>query len=115
MGKLNLEDIQPGMKLERDVKERTGRILLRAGTEITDRHMNILRTWGVSEVDIENVTQEEVAAQAALQFDPEAFEKAEERIEQVFMHADRSQATVRELIRLCILREVRALSGVKGG
>ena len=33
MGKVNLDDIKPGMKLEKDVQDRSGRVLLRAGTE----------------------------------------------------------------------------------
>ena len=30
MGKVSLDDIRPGMKLEKDVQERSGRVLLRA-------------------------------------------------------------------------------------
>ncbi len=44
MGKVNLDDIKPGMKLEKDVQERSGRVLLRVGTEITERHLNSFRT-----------------------------------------------------------------------
>jgi hypothetical protein len=115
MAKVNLEGIQPGMILEKDVKERSGRVLLRAGTEITGRHLNILKTWGVAEADIKDVTQEQVNAQAAQQFDPQALKEAEERMEQLFLHVDRSQAAVRELIRLCVVRQVRAQARVQGG
>jgi|SoiMethySBSTD1v2_1073268.scaffolds.fasta_scaffold4940972_2 hypothetical protein len=30
MGKVNLDEIKPGMKLEKDVQERSGKVLLRA-------------------------------------------------------------------------------------
>ena len=35
MGRVNLGDIKPGMKLEKDALERSGRVLLRAGTTTT--------------------------------------------------------------------------------
>jgi hypothetical protein len=91
MAKLNLEDVQPGMVLEKDVEERSGQVLLRAGSEITDRHLNILRSWGVTEPDIQNVTQEQVNAQVMQQFDPKILKEVEERMEQVSLHANRSR------------------------
>jgi hypothetical protein len=91
MAKLNLEDVQPGMVLEKDVEERSGQVLLRAGSEITDRHLNILRSWGVTEPDIQNVTQEQVNAQVMQQFDPQVLKEVEERMEQVSLHANRSR------------------------
>ena len=112
MGKVNLDDIKPGMKLEKDVQERSGRVLLRAGTEITERHLNIFRTWGVAEADIktdiESMSREEAAAQAARDLDPEVLEAAEEFISPLFVHTDANHAAVRELKRLCVLRHVRS-------
>jgi hypothetical protein len=107
MGKLNLDDIKPGMKLEKDVQERSGRVLLRAGTEITERHLNIFRTWGVAEADIESVTREEAAAHAARDLDPEVLKAAEEFVSPLFVHTDSNHAAVRELKRLCVLRHIR--------
>ena len=107
MGKVNLDDIKPGMKLEKDVQERSGRVLLRAGTEITERHLNIFRTWGVAEADIESMSSEQVAAQATRDLDPEVLKAAEDAIDPLFAHTDLDHAAVRELKRLCILRHVR--------
>lgn len=77
MGKVNLDDIKPGMKIEKDVQDRSGRVLLRAGAEITERHLNIFRTWGVTEADIESMSRQDAAAQAARELDPEALQAAE--------------------------------------
>ena len=108
MGKVNLDDIKPGMKLQKDVQERSGRVLLRAGTEITERHLNIFRTWGVAEADIESMSHEEAAAQAAREIDPEVLKAAEEFITPLFGHTDANHAAVRELKRLCVLRYIRS-------
>lgn len=115
MGKVNLDDIKPGMKLEKDVQERSGRVLLRAGTEITERHLNIFRTWGVVEADIESMSHEEAAAQAARELDPEVLKAAEASIEPLFAHTDANHAVVRELKRLCILRHARLMNKQKTG
>ena len=107
MGKVNLDDIKPGMKLEKDVQERSGRVLLRAGTEITERHLNIFRTWGVAEADIESMSREEAAAQAARDLDPEVLKAAEEFVSSLFEYTDANHDAVRELKRLCVLRSIR--------
>ena len=114
MGKLNLDDIKPGMKLEKDAQERSGRVLLRAGTEITERHLNIFRTWGVTEADIESMSREEAAAQAALELDPEALQAAEAFIDPLFAHTDSNHAAVRELKQVCVLRHVRFNKAKRG-
>ena len=107
MGKVNLDDIKPGMKLEKDVQERSGRVLLRAGTEITERHLNIFRTWGVAEADIESMSREEAAAQAARDLDPEVLKAAEEAIDPLFVHTDSITPQFASSKRLCVLRHVR--------
>jgi hypothetical protein len=107
MGKVNLENISPGMVLGKDVKERSGRVLLRAGTEISDRHMNILKTWGVTEVDVENLTQQEVNAQVTQQLDPAALKIAEEQVSYLFSHTDKEHPAMRELMRISVMKQVR--------
>jgi hypothetical protein len=53
VGKLvKLDEIQPGMVLEKDVANLQGAVLLRKGSEITERHLNIFKTWGVSSIFI---------------------------------------------------------------
>lgn len=53
MGKLvKLDEIKPGMVLEKDVANLQGAVLLRKGSEISERHLNIFKTWGVSSIFI---------------------------------------------------------------
>jgi hypothetical protein len=53
MGKLvKLEDIKPGMVLDKDVANLQGAVLLRKGSEVTERHLNIFKTWGVTSIFI---------------------------------------------------------------
>ena len=114
MSKINLDAITVGMILAADVKERSGRVLLRAGTELTERHLNIFKTWGVTEAEIESVGQDEAAVNAAAQvtsqIDPQALEKAEKYVDELFALTDKTQPPVRELMRICTLRKARSFA-----
>ncbi|MGZ3595494.1 MAG: HDOD domain-containing protein, partial [Syntrophales bacterium] len=62
MGIINLEDIQVGMVLAGDIRERSGRVLLASGSEITENHLRVFKMWGITEADIKDVEKEEIAA-----------------------------------------------------
>ena len=111
MAKIHLDNITAGMVLAADVKERSGRVLLRVGTELTERHLNIFKTWGVTEAEIESSGQDDAAANAAAQatsqIDPQVLEKAEKYVDALFALSDKTQPPTRELMRICILRKAR--------
>jgi hypothetical protein len=50
---IDVETIQPGMTLAEPVVNRHGQVLLGAGAALTDRHITVLKTWGVRSVIIE--------------------------------------------------------------
>ena len=43
MPTLLTDDLAPGMVLAQDVKDRSGRLLVRTGTELTERSLKVLR------------------------------------------------------------------------
>ncbi|HEC20225.1 MAG TPA: HDOD domain-containing protein, partial [Gammaproteobacteria bacterium] len=55
MAILNLQDLKPGMVLAADAKHHSGRVLLAAGTELTEKHLKVFHTWGLTEADIDGV------------------------------------------------------------
>jgi hypothetical protein len=109
MGTINLEDIQPGMVLEKDVIDRSGRTLLGANQEIRERHLRIFKMWGVTEADVLNITKEEISAKASAQLDPALLREAEEEARDLFCHADMSHPFNRELFRLLTFRMVNRI------
>ncbi|MBA4395413.1 MAG: hypothetical protein C0407_17830, partial [Desulfobacca sp.] len=48
-----LESIQPGMVLADPIFNRFGQVLLNKGVQISDRHLNVLKTWGILKALIE--------------------------------------------------------------
>jgi len=116
MAHLAIEYIKPGMFLDSDVKDRNGRLLLQAGTEIKEKHINIFLSWGIPEVDIRGISKEEAASEMSQRVDPEILQRAEAELEGFFVHTDRKHPMVKELFRLCTMRRVRILSaGPKDG
>jgi hypothetical protein len=111
MGKISFETLKPGMKLASDVIERSGRVLLRAGTEITEKHLDILRKWGVTEVDALGVSADS-PGQELEAMDPELLVEAEMKARRLFRHTDPDHPAVGELLRLCALRLARRHSGI---
>lgn len=114
MANVAIEYVKPGMVLDSDVKDRNGRLLLQAGTEIKEKHINIFRTWGIPEVDIHGITKEDVAPAMSEQADPELLLKAEEDLKKIFGYTDQEHPMIKELLRLCTLRRVRTLAAGTG-
>ena len=52
MSWLTVEELFPGMKLGQDVFNKRGVLIIAEGVELTNKHINILKTWGILEVNI---------------------------------------------------------------
>jgi hypothetical protein len=50
---IDVETVQSGMILAEPVVNRHGQVLLGAGVALTDRHITVLKTWGLRSVVIE--------------------------------------------------------------
>lgn len=101
MAILNLDDLKAGMILSSDAKHHTGQVLLKAGVELTEKHLKIFHTWGLTEADIEGDDLAPGGKQAEL--DPAALARAETQARERFKHTDLSQVAMAELFRLTVL------------
>jgi hypothetical protein len=111
MGRLNLDEIQAGMVIATDVLDRNGRVLLKTGLQINDKHLKILKQWGITDADIQGVSREEVTAAAIQNLDKDALAQAQEHYTTLFRHTDRDHPFVAELFRLSVLRHVNQTQG----
>lgn len=106
MGKVAIDTIETGMVLAADVHDRSGRMLLGAGAELTQKHLVIFRTWGVLEADIVGLGTDEESDQIPDDVDPLELAAAEQALVPLFRHANRSHPAIAELMRLAALRKV---------
>lgn len=115
MGLISLNDIRPGMILAGEVKDRNGRVLLAAGQEITEKHLKIFKTWGVTDANIQGASQEDMVAQDLAEVDPEIHRQAEEATLARFKHAGTTHPGLKELARLATMRRVREMTEGQNG
>jgi hypothetical protein len=101
------DNLTAGMVLSANVYARTGRLLLGAGTELTDKHIYIFRIWGVVEVDISGWDEEGGNPTTDNLIDMESWSNAEAAIRPLFCHADLTHPGMQELLRLGILRRAQ--------
>ena len=109
MALLEIDSLQPGMKVGRDVVEPSGQVLLRAGTEITEKHLRVLRSWGIQQVEIDGAKPADPEEAILARADPAIFDRAHATVAARFHHADPSHPAIAELMRLAVIAEIRAM------
>ncbi len=120
MPRISTEKLQPGMVLGDDVKDMSGRMLLNAGTEIEEKHLKVLRSWGVAGVEVEGdgeVDDEQAEPDfSALSPDEAAAVKAElkSRFASVDINHPFIRALAEQVLRQLIRQKYRARQGEGG-
>lgn len=109
MGTVTLDRLTPGMKLAADVKDRTGRVILAAGSSLTEKHLRIFRMWGITQADVEGVDARPEQVTVPVE-DTDILREAELRVRELFRHTDLSHPAVGELSRLSTMRLVSSLT-----
>lgn len=112
MAIINVDELQIGMVLAEDIKSPQGRMLLPKGTELSHKHLNIFKIWGVTEADIEGVDAESVESKAMNELDPELLLHCKRLLAPRFAHVDTQNPVMRELARLAVLRLAKRLTPV---
>lgn len=107
MGKVAIENIETGMVLASDVQDRSGRMLLGAGAELTQKHLVIFRTWGILEADIAGQGNDDAADQIPADVNPLELFAAEQALAPLFRYTNRSHPAIIELLKLAALRKIQ--------
>lgn len=107
MGNILTDNLMPGMLLAADVHDRNGRLLLGAGTELTDKHIYIFRTWGVIEADIIGIEEDSDSHPFTNVIDPAVWAAAETEIKPLFRYTDLTHPVINQLLYLGIIRKAQ--------
>lgn len=102
MTMLKLDELQPGMVLASDAICLNGRVLLRAGATLTEKHLRIFRTWGLNEADIEGVDAESIFNKKLAAVDPIIVEKETLILNERFLHTDKDHPFIDRLFHWCL-------------
>jgi hypothetical protein len=99
MGVLNLSDLKAGMVLAADVKNKHGNILMKAGILLAEKHLMVLKTWGISEADVVGVEKDQVVQEELNTISPELIEAIENDLRKFFPPLD-NQPVLAEIFRI---------------
>ena len=113
MALVEIDSLIPGMKVGKDVVESSGQVLLRTGTEINEKHLRILRSWGVQQVDIEGDKPPDADDNFLARATPAMLDRAQATVGERFHRADPAHPAVTELMRLAIMEEIRNQSALQ--
>lgn len=92
-----------GMILSAPVMDRRGRLLMPAGRELEEKHLEALPMWGVTQIEVEG-DGPEAGDDPATEVEPWALEKAGEEMDQLFLHVEETHPV------MLALREFRTLT-----
>ncbi len=107
MRSVKLKEVSPGMVLSADVKDRTGRTIVSTGKKLTEKHIKILKAWGIPAIKVESPKKGdgEMEIPPSLEKGPVPDNIKKEMLE-LFRHTDSRHPAVRELFNLCSLRKM---------
>ncbi|MDA8123757.1 MAG: HDOD domain-containing protein [Deltaproteobacteria bacterium] len=100
MGIIKVSHLKPEALLSEDVKDRNGRLLIPAGTILTETHIRVIKIWGIVEVEIEDASETDPDSSSAEAIDPEQLQAAETLLQERFLFCDREHPAIAELFRI---------------
>lgn len=100
---MHSHEVEPGMRLARDIHDPNGNLLIRAGTVITQRHLKAFKSWGILEVSIESNTD----TQCEPLRDAVAVSKIRALLDSQFSLSNLGHPVVKAIHDLCLDRATR--------
>jgi hypothetical protein len=105
---VSVDDLEPGMLLAEEVRDQQGRLLMPAGTELTERHLRAFQLWGILSVRIR--AADAAPDPAAVPLSPEQLAEGEALVLARLRETDPAHPLIVELVRWCAEREARRLA-----
>src|SRR5512136_740561 len=84
MGILNINDLKEGMTLAADVKNKHGNIMIRQGMTLSEKHIMLLKAWGIAEADVDGFNRDQLHEDEMKTVSPEVIELIEKELHEFF-------------------------------
>ncbi len=95
------------MVVARDIKNIDGMLLAPSGCQLSERQINILQAWGVTEVEVEASDELAKSHDPLAQLPPETLAKITADLRARFWKPDDFGPVPAEIFRLMLLRQAR--------
>jgi len=107
MALIRTGDVQVGMELAGDVVDELGRLMIRAGTVLTQKELRLLKMWGIAELDVVDNASSETGDDGQAPADALSTEDYEPEARELFRYADLSHPVMCQLFNECLVRLAR--------
>ena len=84
MGVLHINDLKEGMVLAENVKNRHADVLLPEGRHLTAKDILTLKTWGITEADVEGIDRDKVEKSEMESLPPSVIASIEKEVADLF-------------------------------
>lgn len=101
---IKLQDAQIGLVLAKEIVDKNGRVIVKKGTKLTEKHLKAFKVWRVMQFYVEG-EGEEVASEGVSEED---FLKAERKVRPNFRHTDMESDFIKTLYDYCVRKEVNS-------
>lgn len=102
--RVSADNLKPDMVLASDIVDGLGRLLLPAGTKLTDKHLRYCQMWGILEADIQG---DEPPVEEGSVLDPAALSAAATMLDPRFQLCNRADPVIEQLYAFCLQRQAR--------
>lgn len=107
MPKLKIELLKEGMVVASDVKNMDNMLLLPAGCTLSEKHIDIFQSWGITEVNIEAAEGVAEPVDPLARLTPEEVERLTQETKALFWQLDESNPLQKDLFQLILRRQAR--------
>lgn len=108
MALIRISNIKLGQIVSTDVKDRSGRILLTANTELTEENIKIIKSWGVVEIEVKGEISDAIDDSSLTQVNPEQLRDIDLELSKRFRFLNKSHPFIHELFDVCLRRKLLA-------
>lgn len=106
MGILNINDLKEGMTLAADVKNKHGNIMIKQGMTLTEKHIMLLKAWGIPDADVEGADRDQLHQEEMKTVSPEVIEVIENELNELFPTLDGNEI-MSEIYRIAKKLKIR--------
>lgn len=107
---MNINDIKQGMELGENIVNFEGTILLKAGARITEKHLEALQMWGITEANIIGVEKDRLAEPSMPAVNPEVIARIDKELADHFQKTDLNNPIISEIYKLVKKMRLRRLT-----
>ncbi|MFP4379774.1 MAG: HDOD domain-containing protein [Candidatus Sumerlaeia bacterium] len=109
MARLNRDDLQQGMQVAEDIRDKRGRVLIGTGATLEEKHLKALKIYGIDSVEIAGADGNG-KKKAEEKIDPDALEEIREHVNRMFSlnTENRAHPMFKTLFLECVRRMTKS-------